>query len=56
MAYAYAPYTEGYHEGSTSIVLHLIYADVVDILNYSSLDDIDNSQWTSFHGFLLYPD
>ena len=54
MAYAYAPYTEGYHEGSTSIILHLIYADVVDIFKHCPLDYIDD--WTNFHGFLLYPD
>ena len=54
MAFAYAPYTEGYHEGSATIVLHLNYEDIVDVGRCRSVDYI--AGWTNFHGFLLYPD
>ena len=52
--FVYASYTDGFHEGSSSVVLHLNVADTVDIGDCSPLVTIDS--WTNFYGFLLYPD
>ena len=52
--FVYASYSKGSHEGSSSVVLHLIVADTVDIGSCTSLATID--PWTNFNGFLLYPD